>query len=196
MGNEGLGDDERDALERLAAAATPGPWSVEHEEGSVFSVYSQHADADKIGHHSRTVLGGDHDGLIVGRDDAFFIAAAREAVPALIRDFRRCAVMHLQRAHEVFQARDERDAWKARAEGAEERGKSVLAAKNEWADRARAAESELAKLLEERERCRTLLVRSHLVADFVGCVPSSEMLAKAQSYVKDVVAYLHEVANA
>jgi hypothetical protein len=72
-------DAELDALEKLAAAATPGPWTIQ------FTTMS-------------TRVYGPPESFVCGmpaiddptvEPDAHFIAAAREAVPALIAEVRR-----------------------------------------------------------------------------------------------------------
>lgn len=153
---EALEYDELDSLERLAAAATPGPWTP---------------DVEHLGDGDTRVMAirAPSGGAIVLTDcgnyppklaDAFFIAAAREAVPVLVRDVRdaRDAAEQAIAARAVkldatnvlivyageegpIKVADKLQELVARAEGAEERGRLVLAAKNEWADRARAAES-------------------------------------------------------
>ncbi len=77
-------------IEARAAAATPGPWTLEWAEGATpLSVYSMHPDGDKVGPRARPVVGGDNEGMIVGTADAQFIAAARTDVPLLCAQLRR-----------------------------------------------------------------------------------------------------------
>jgi hypothetical protein len=79
-------DVDLDALERLAEAATPGPWctlsgSISHVDGRVDGVH-----AGSVG---EMVIGCGRSYCKKPRgDDATFIAAARDAVPALIAEVR------------------------------------------------------------------------------------------------------------
>jgi hypothetical protein len=87
MTEEPLTDEELAELERLAAAATPGPWIANIEE------------EEPIGGDSMIELGlpGDfppdmyvfHDRRIAPSADIKFIAAARNYVPRLIAELRR-----------------------------------------------------------------------------------------------------------
>ena len=87
MAEEPLTDYELPELERLAAAATPGPWVANIEEEA------------PIGGDSMIELGlsGDfppdmyvfHDRQIAPSADIKFIAAARNYVPRLITELRR-----------------------------------------------------------------------------------------------------------
>jgi hypothetical protein len=67
-------EQELQAIEALAAAATPGPWTV--------------VDEDYL---KPTIIGGDNvgDGYVIRSADAAFIAAARTDVPALVAEVRR-----------------------------------------------------------------------------------------------------------
>lgn len=68
-----MADLDLDEIERLADAATPGPWGVEPDRNSLDDLVMA-----KIGLVAATA-----------REDAAFIAAARTAVPALSAEVRR-----------------------------------------------------------------------------------------------------------
>ena len=71
-------DRDRDRLRRLADAATPGPW-----ENTRNGVQQSLAAATKVGDYKYEGVGIVPEEY-VRQDDAEFIAAAREAVPALL----------------------------------------------------------------------------------------------------------------
>jgi hypothetical protein len=88
MTDEPVTDDELAELERLTAAATPGPWTANIEEEA------------PIGGHSMISLDGLpgdcppdmyvlHDRQIAPSADIKFIAAARNYMPRLIAELRR-----------------------------------------------------------------------------------------------------------
>jgi hypothetical protein len=70
-------DDELDRLDGLARAATPGPWKASIEGRDHFS-------------GSHVILTGGEDIEMTGASlaDHDFVAAARQAVPALIAEVR------------------------------------------------------------------------------------------------------------
>lgn len=73
-------DGELDRLQALADAATAGPWEY-HDRGTNY-------DWDVTGPRCLD-LSGYVKGMFWNREDAAFIAASREAVPALIAEVRR-----------------------------------------------------------------------------------------------------------
>ncbi len=73
-----MADLDLDALDALAAAATPGPWEVEFDGTEPAAVY-----ADDGGIGTAYICRDLAQGVSYGEADAAFIAAAREAVPAL-----------------------------------------------------------------------------------------------------------------
>lgn len=82
-----MSDIDLDRLDALAAAATPGPWQ---EDGPWWSnhvsgwVITTGADRNAVAYQP---LGWDR--LPTSAADAAFIAAARDAVPALVAEVRR-----------------------------------------------------------------------------------------------------------
>lgn len=90
-------DDELADLERLCEAATPGPWRPHHDPGidtedpdaPPWPGWCVSPDLSVIGHRDYRVIcrtvrkAGENE-----PEDAAFIAAARTAVPALIRRVR------------------------------------------------------------------------------------------------------------
>lgn len=87
-------DDELNAIEQRANAATPGPWVD--------------TDPRHIRHAEPNIYAGDYEVADVydnnGCDDSSFIAHARQDIPALIAEIRRLRAALLQRTE---QARDE-----------------------------------------------------------------------------------------
>jgi hypothetical protein len=74
-----------DEWERLAAAATPGPWRHRTTSDPTGEQYSCVTASERApGRSPRTIIVGDTD-----YTDAAFIAAARDAVPALVAEVRR-----------------------------------------------------------------------------------------------------------
>lgn len=88
----GRSDEE---LAALAAAATPGPWKARQEDDDDWAVRQVNDDPPGV---TTYIVEGCHQGKSGGMYDAEFIAAAREAVPALLA--------------RVAQAETERDAAK------------------------------------------------------------------------------------
>ena len=74
-------NEELDRLEALAKAATPGPWYHVYEGSSDWQVYGPHDDIKPVAslhrYHAPSC------------PDAPFIAAARDAVPALVAEVKR-----------------------------------------------------------------------------------------------------------
>lgn len=104
-----------DALDALDAAATPGPWSAADEHGlmpGATPAWCVSRMGDEMANRGRVWLydvayvpqRGDHE-----QADAEFIAAAREAVPALVGEVRRLgeALQQAQRENELL--REQRD---------------------------------------------------------------------------------------
>jgi len=105
------GAEERERWRELAEAATPGPWEV--REGYDPTIVQVGSDWPT----------GSDEGLgqVYGHPDAEFLAAAREAVPALLADLE-AAERQFKRAAAVIGADDRFEAWDsllARAEKAE-----------------------------------------------------------------------------
>jgi hypothetical protein len=79
-------DDDLDELERLAAAATPGPWTApirqEDDSGNIEWWVGFQPLESRPGQYSR-------DSTVLSYEDAAFITAARTAVPDLCREVRR-----------------------------------------------------------------------------------------------------------
>ena len=115
---------DRNRLRKLADAATPGPW-----ENTRNGVQQSLAAATKVGDYKYEGVGIVPEEY-VRQDDAEFIAAAREAVPALLDALTRAeaqsairgraVVIYRQRAR---QAEAERDEWRETA--LDERGAAL-----------------------------------------------------------------------
>ena len=74
---------DRDQLRELAKNATPGPWTVEH--GSDWGLDGRQVPQSSVSRADRaTITWDDHGGEVFVPADAEFIAAARQAVPALL----------------------------------------------------------------------------------------------------------------
>ena len=119
------------ALRKLADAATPGPWTVDH--GSDWDLDGSQVPQSSVRRPDRVAITwDDHGGEVFVPADAAFIAASREAVPALLdenaalrkqvedgRTHRRYLIGKLKGANHRA------DNHKARAEQAEARIKAV-----------------------------------------------------------------------
>lgn len=77
-------DDELNRLEALASAATPGPWRYEDSYDPCVITESGQYIA-QTSYDQQSVSRGDRDYHVA----AHFIAASRDAVPALIAEVRR-----------------------------------------------------------------------------------------------------------
>lgn len=73
---------DRDELRKLADAATPGPWEAITDRYDSEIGWYMGGHIPNVADEFRTEHDGDHPPL--GAEDAKFIAAAREAVPALL----------------------------------------------------------------------------------------------------------------
>ena len=76
-----MGDDELREIEARAEAATPGPWTWDHEDDRLNSPHCPVLFSCDIGEFRNCVW--------LTRDDAAFIAQAREDVPRLVAEIRR-----------------------------------------------------------------------------------------------------------
>ena len=72
---------DRDQLRALAAAATPGPWVAGEPRGWGDNDDEPQSDIDTP---AGVLTWDDHGGEVFKPDDAEFIAAARNALPALL----------------------------------------------------------------------------------------------------------------
>ena len=115
---------DRNRLRKLADAATPGPW-----ENTRNGVQQSLAAATKVGDYKYEGVGIVPEEY-VRQDDAEFIAAAREAVPALLDALTRAEAQSAIRGRAVViyrerarQAEAERDEWRQTA--LDERGAAL-----------------------------------------------------------------------
>lgn len=77
-------NDELDRLEALAGAATAGPWAARPDRCGVFHTVDDARGCSVLDWHD-----GPNEPTFRMQADAEFIAAAREAVPALVAEVRR-----------------------------------------------------------------------------------------------------------
>ena len=95
---------DRDQLRALAAAATPGPWVAGEPRGWGDNDDEPQSDIDTP---AGVLTWDDHGGEVFKPDDAEFIAAARNALPALL-DALDQAEARIRAARDVLnRARDE-----------------------------------------------------------------------------------------
>ena len=74
---------DRDRLRALDENATPGPWTVEH--GSDWGLDGRQVPQSSVSRADRVAITwDDHGGEVFVPADAEFIAASRQAVPALL----------------------------------------------------------------------------------------------------------------
>jgi hypothetical protein len=91
-----MSEEEIEALKRIEAEATPGPWFIGEDEDG-FTCMGEKLIKDS----KRPSMMGEFYVRSVGTNDAAFIAAARTAVPALLSDLAeaRRRIAELERVH-------------------------------------------------------------------------------------------------
>ncbi len=111
----GMGDDELDELERLAAAATPGPWVPGADEMEIRGPRGRMPDRPDLADDPRfkeQVIGGcGCCGSPFGDNpeaDRPFIIAARDAIPRLVAEVRRLRDAHESEWYGAPLTREER----------------------------------------------------------------------------------------
>lgn len=133
MGTKPMTNEELDAIEARAKAATAGPWVVWSDEGPVWLPNRKALPRECLGgwttsvcHHEGSFESSDHrcvataimrsEDDVQGGADAAFIAAARADVPVLIAEVRshRSEILCLDAS--VMDLRAERDALRAEVE--------------------------------------------------------------------------------
>ena len=149
--------DEREKLAKLAEAATPGPWTAVRRDDLPDGI---HYDVDGPEDPYRVCTCDEHDPRARSpRADAAFIAAAREAVPALLAALDEAEADLRQEAeeadHAVFVLRAEcdrlRDALRALVE-------AVDALNDGWDEMTEDERSEaMATLLSKRHRAQEII---------------------------------------